>query len=54
MLAGGAAAVAAAEDARKGGAATLPADPAEARTGAERDKQRAVHDRYRRPRTSSL
>jgi hypothetical protein len=54
MLAGGAAAVAAAEDALEGGSATLRADPAEARTGAERDKQRAVHDRYRRPRTSSL
>jgi hypothetical protein len=53
MLAGGAHAVAAAQHAIDGRAVT-PADPAEARTGAERDKQRAAHDRYRRPRSSSL
>jgi hypothetical protein len=44
MLAGGPAAVAAAEDAVQGSP----------RTGAERDRERAAHDRYRRPRSGSL
>lgn len=53
MLAGGAGAVAAADDAQAGHSLTGgTAD--DARTGAERDKQRAQHDRYRRPRHISL
>ncbi len=53
MLAGGPAAVAAAEDAASGNS-SLPGNPLDARTGAERERQRAMHARNRRPRPISL
>ncbi len=50
MLAGGAAALAEAADASAGKTA-ISGTADEARTGQERDRQRAQHDRYRRPRS---